>query len=68
MHKGQTVKDPFRRGLGQAVQWYNVLQAEVERQVNGLIQQSQLLVKPTIEPLLAPSPPLPPTLQQDSLS
>ena len=68
MDKGWTVKDPFRRGLGQAVQWHNVLQTKVEKQVDGLIQQSQLLVKPTIEPLLAPSSPLPPTLQQDSLS
>ena len=68
MDKGRTVKDPFRRGLGQAVQWHNVLQTKVEKQVDSLVQQSRLLVKPTIEPLLAPSSPLHPTLQQDGLS
>ena len=38
MCKGRTVRDPFQRGLSQAVQWYNILQVEVEKQVDSLIQ------------------------------
>ena len=67
MCKGQTVKDPFRHGLGQAAQWYSVLQVEVEKQVDSLIQQCQLLVKPAIEPSV-PSSPLSPITQQGGLS
>ncbi|KAG1784984.1 uncharacterized protein HD556DRAFT_1250578 [Suillus plorans] len=32
-------QDPFRRGLGYAVQWYDILQVEVERQVEMVVQQ-----------------------------
>ena len=67
--KGWAVRDPFRRGLSHAAQWYNILQVEVEKQVDSLIQQCQLLVKPAIDPLLAPSSsPFSPTMQQDGLS
>ncbi|KAI6151375.1 hypothetical protein EDD17DRAFT_1513536, partial [Pisolithus thermaeus] len=31
-YQGTTVKEPFRRGLSQAVQWYAILQAEVDKQ------------------------------------
>ncbi|KAI6019337.1 hypothetical protein PISMIDRAFT_99959, partial [Pisolithus microcarpus 441] len=31
--KGTTVKDPFHCGLSQAMQWYAILQVEVEKQV-----------------------------------
>ena len=67
MRKGRTVKDPFRRGLGQAAQWYSVLQVEVEKQVDSLIQQCRLFVKPAIEPSV-PSSPLSPITQQGGLS
>ena len=67
--KGRAVRDPFWHGLSHTVQWYNILQVEVEKQVDSLIQQCRLLVKPAIDPLLAPSSsPLSPTVQQDSLS
>ena len=66
MHKNRTVRDPFCCGLSQAAQWYHILQVEVEKQVDSLIQQCRLLVKPTIEPPLAPSSP--PSMQQDGLS
>ena len=69
MCKGRTVKDPFRCGLSQAAQWYNILQVEVEKRVDSIIQQGQLLVKPAIEPLAnPPSSSLSPTMQQDGLS
>ncbi|KIM56688.1 hypothetical protein SCLCIDRAFT_29357 [Scleroderma citrinum Foug A] len=68
-NKGRTVRDPFQRSLSQAAQWYNILQVDVEKQVDSLIQQCCLLVKPAIESLAdLPSGPLPPTVQQHSLS
>ncbi|KAG1722047.1 uncharacterized protein EDB91DRAFT_1274740, partial [Suillus paluster] len=33
--RGELVQEPFRRGLGHAVQWYDVLQVEIERQVDN---------------------------------
>ncbi|KAG1836304.1 hypothetical protein F4604DRAFT_1886125 [Suillus subluteus] len=35
---GQLIQEPFRRGLGQAVQWFNILQIEVERQTEAALQ------------------------------
>ncbi|KAG2353816.1 hypothetical protein BDR07DRAFT_1382783, partial [Suillus spraguei] len=32
---GQVIQEPFRRGLGQAVQWYDILQNEVEQQTEA---------------------------------
>ncbi|KAI6158808.1 hypothetical protein EDD17DRAFT_1487803 [Pisolithus thermaeus] len=43
--KGTTVKEPFRRGLSQAVQWYAILQAEVDKQVDDILQHCRRLVK-----------------------
>ena len=69
MHKGRTMRDPFWHGLSQAVQWYNILQVEVEKRVDGIIQQCRLIVKPAIEPLaVPPSSPFFSTVQQHSLS
>jgi len=48
------MKDLFRRGLSQATQWYSILQVEVEKQVDGIIQQSRLLVKPTFKESVDP--------------
>ena len=63
------MKDPFRHGLSQAIQWYSILQVEVEKQVDGIIQRSRLLVKPTFEESIDPSPAaLSPAMQQESLS
>ncbi|KAI6026008.1 hypothetical protein EDC04DRAFT_2930447 [Pisolithus marmoratus] len=44
--KGTTVKDPFWRGLSQAVQWYATLQVEVEKQVDSILQRCRRLIKP----------------------
>ena len=63
------MKDPFRHGPSQAIQWYSILQVEVEKQVDGIIQRSRLLVKLTFEESIDPSPTaLSPTVQQESLS
>ncbi|KAG1719944.1 hypothetical protein EDD22DRAFT_1027885, partial [Suillus occidentalis] len=35
---GQLIQEPFRRGLGQAVQWFDILQIEVERQTEVSLQ------------------------------
>ena len=48
------MRDPFRCGLSQATQWYSILHVELEKQVDNITQQCQLLVKPTIEPLADP--------------
>ena len=54
------MRDPFRRGLGQAVQWYGILQVELEMQVNDIIHCCRLLSKQTSEDTsqLDPSPSL----------
>ncbi|KAG2111091.1 hypothetical protein DEU56DRAFT_936200, partial [Suillus clintonianus] len=35
---GQAIQEPFRRGLGQAVQWYDILQIQVEQQTEATVQ------------------------------
>ncbi|KAG2096052.1 uncharacterized protein F5147DRAFT_747619 [Suillus discolor] len=37
--QGKVIQDPFRRGPGYAIQWYDILQVEVERQVEMVVQQ-----------------------------
>ncbi|KAG2337311.1 hypothetical protein BDR05DRAFT_978544 [Suillus weaverae] len=37
--QGELIQDPFRQGLGYAIQWYDILQVEVECQVEMVIQQ-----------------------------
>jgi len=52
------VRDPFRRGLSQAVQWYGILQVELQKQVDDIVQHCRLLLKRTSEYVsqLDPSP------------
>ncbi|KAG2739058.1 hypothetical protein P692DRAFT_20756820 [Suillus brevipes Sb2] len=54
--RGELVHEPFRRGLGHAVQWYDVLQVEIERQVDTVLQQSRDRVA-NLQPLQPPQPP-----------
>ncbi|KAF8124776.1 hypothetical protein EV363DRAFT_1177524 [Boletus edulis] len=42
---GQPVLDPFRRSLGNAVQWYDVLLVEVERQIENAVQNCRNRLK-----------------------
>jgi hypothetical protein len=37
--KGEVIREPFHRGLGHAVQWFDILQIEVERTLESLLQQ-----------------------------
>lgn len=39
--QGGLIQDPFRRGLGYAVQWFDILQVQVEQQLETLLQQSR---------------------------
>ena len=51
------------------MQWYNILQVKVEKQVDSIIQQCRVLVKPAIEPIAdLPSSPSSLTMQQHDLS
>ncbi|KAG1789411.1 uncharacterized protein HD556DRAFT_1311373 [Suillus plorans] len=36
---GESIREPFRRSLGHAVQWFDILQIQVEHQLESLIQQ-----------------------------
>ncbi|KAG2053166.1 hypothetical protein BDR06DRAFT_972420 [Suillus hirtellus] len=37
---GEIIQDPLCRGLGYAVQWYNILQVQIEHQVEEALQNS----------------------------
>lgn len=59
--QGEAVREPFQRSLGFAVQWYDILQVEVEWQVEGALQMcrdrvktSKSQVPPTVQTPLAP--------------
>ncbi|KAG2115497.1 hypothetical protein DEU56DRAFT_919407 [Suillus clintonianus] len=39
--RGEIIQDPFRRGLGHAVQWYDILQVRIEHQVEEALQNSR---------------------------
>jgi Kyakuja-Dileera-Zisupton transposase len=41
LRKGEIIQDPFRRGLGYAVQWYDILQVQIERRVEEAVQNSR---------------------------
>ena len=43
------MQEPFRRGLSQAAQWFNILQSELEKRVDNIVQRCQDLAKPAIE-------------------
>ncbi|KAG6838151.1 hypothetical protein C0991_001499, partial [Blastosporella zonata] len=41
--KGQAVDDPFRKGLGHAIQWYGNLHACIERMVEAALVSADAL-------------------------
>ncbi|KIL57472.1 hypothetical protein M378DRAFT_16228 [Amanita muscaria Koide BX008] len=59
--KGDTVQDPFRRSLGYAIQWYDCLRLDIDKQVEEVLavceQECQRALKP--EDLEAASMPNP---------
>jgi predicted nucleic acid-binding protein len=38
--QGQLIQDMFQRGLGYAIQWYDILQVQVEQQVESALQSA----------------------------
>ncbi|KAH0832248.1 hypothetical protein J3R83DRAFT_13222, partial [Lanmaoa asiatica] len=53
----EAVQEPFRRSLGSAVQWYDVLQVQVERQVEASLQACRDRVKTFKDTHSTPSTP-----------
>ncbi|KAG2124876.1 hypothetical protein DEU56DRAFT_963177 [Suillus clintonianus] len=53
--KGDEIREPFRRGLGHAVQWYDILQIEVERQIEDLLERCRDQVTRTSSPSCNPA-------------
>lgn len=41
MGQGKPIDDPFRRGLGHAVQWYTCLQGRIEKRVGDVLQHAR---------------------------
>lgn len=38
--QGQTIQEPFRRSLSKAVQWFDILQVEVEHRVESILAEA----------------------------
>ncbi|KIY47980.1 hypothetical protein FISHEDRAFT_44214, partial [Fistulina hepatica ATCC 64428] len=53
---GGAIKDPYRRGLSQATQWYDVLIQRVDIQVDSAIEHAEKQVAHVCGPLLSISP------------
>ncbi|KAG9309036.1 hypothetical protein JVU11DRAFT_11032 [Chiua virens] len=37
--QGHTIQEPFRRSLGQAIQWFDIVNVELEQHVEGILSQ-----------------------------
>ncbi|TFK63382.1 hypothetical protein BDN72DRAFT_775931 [Pluteus cervinus] len=46
LNKGSRMQDPFRKGFGVAVQWYDALRVQIENEVNNAIAESITLTTP----------------------
>jgi len=66
--QNETVHEPFRRGLGFSVQWFDVLHVEVERRIEASLQICRERVKASKLPQVTPSTPIPCTRNQTSPS
>ncbi|KAJ3558744.1 hypothetical protein NM688_g740 [Phlebia brevispora] len=56
---GASIADPFRRGLGHAIQWYDVLKVTIERRVDDAIDRARHVVTAYQESSGNFAPPLP---------
>lgn len=36
-YQGETIQEPFRRGLGHAIQWYDCLRLEIDKQIEDVL-------------------------------
>jgi len=59
--QNEAVQEPFRRGLGFSVQWFDVLYVEVERRIEDSLQLCRERVKASKVPQVSPSTPVPRT-------
>ena len=59
--QNEAVHDPFQRGLGFSVQWFDVLHVEVERRIEASLQVCREQVKASKVPQLTPTTPIPRT-------
>ena len=58
LEQGQAMRDPFRRGLASAVQWYDCLLLKVKNQVDTALEEcSNMFEKPLPSPSPSSSPP-----------
>ncbi|KAG2125361.1 uncharacterized protein EDB93DRAFT_1244054 [Suillus bovinus] len=57
--KGEFIQEPFRRSLGQAILWFDVLQVELESQLERAVQASRDLVEASRNPPEHPAPFIP---------
>lgn len=63
---GSTILEPFRRSLGHAIQWYDILQVEIEKNVEAILQECRDTAASARSHREQPSPsslPLSPTKQ-----
>lgn len=60
--QGEVVKDPFRRGIGNAVQWYDSLQSLLAEQVENALKTADEIVTTIKTTHGRPPPPSDPAL------
>ncbi|KAF6744700.1 hypothetical protein DFP72DRAFT_1018573 [Ephemerocybe angulata] len=57
--KGEMIRQPFRRGLGYALRWYDCLRVEIERRkeaaISAKFERSRPLLAPTTLPSVSPT-------------
>ncbi|KAF8430674.1 hypothetical protein L210DRAFT_3417312 [Boletus edulis BED1] len=58
----EAIQEPFRRSLGFAVQWYDILQVEVERDIEAAIQRCRDVIRDAKTSAATVAPSMPQTL------
>ncbi|KIN99430.1 hypothetical protein M404DRAFT_30479 [Pisolithus tinctorius Marx 270] len=70
--QGGVIRDPFRRSIGNAVQWYNILQVHIERRAESIIKRCRQTVLDHLNHTQSAQQPsftaIPPSSKQFSLS
>ncbi|KAF9037521.1 hypothetical protein BJ165DRAFT_1314737, partial [Panaeolus papilionaceus] len=54
-NKGQRIKEPFRKGLGYATQWLDLLQIQVEKQLQAALHEADQVARALHAPVCSPS-------------
>ncbi|KAF8131913.1 hypothetical protein EV363DRAFT_1449621 [Boletus edulis] len=58
----EAIQEPFRRSLGFAVQWYDILQVEVERDIEAAVQRCRDVIRDAKTSAATVAPSMPQTL------